>query len=100
MPWVKIGRYRFALDDVALVADMVGAEHKEGDVPQSGVTVSLKTGLSFDFLGADADVFTRTFDRHVAGRAIGRPPPRVRGGRVSYPPANRELLPVEAHGAE
>jgi hypothetical protein len=77
MPWVKIGRYRFDLDDVALVVDVVGEDVHEDRRQKGGVTVTLQTQLAFDLLGADAEVFTRAFDEHVAARSIERAPPRV-----------------------
>jgi hypothetical protein len=84
VPWVKIGRYRFDLDDVALVTDVVDGDDKECD---RGVTITLRTQLKFDLIGADSDIFTQAFDEHVSSRTIGRFPPPVVEGRAVYPSA-------------
>ena len=90
MPWVKIGRYRFDLDDVALVVDVVGQASNE-DLP-SGVTVKLRTRLGFDLAGSDADLFTQVFDRHVASQSIGEKgassPGLVIESHVVFPPGS------------
>ena len=92
MPWVKIGRYRFDLDDVVLVADVAG---DAGEWEGWGVTVTLQAQLAFDLLGSDADAFTVAFDQHVATRTIGKSSPPVAGARVVYPSVRGKPGPAD-----
>jgi hypothetical protein len=72
MPWVHIGKYRFDLDEVALIQEAVGAERDQGG---PGCHVTLRTGICFDLNGEDATAFLAAFDEHTSGRTIGRGPP-------------------------
>lgn len=86
MPWIKIGRDTFDLDDVVHVRESTI------DDGRLGVTITLVCGEKFDMDGDDAESFSMAFARHVAAKEVGPPgapnkgpPRRVRGSILVMP---------------